>query len=81
MLESMSNPSMQLNPDASILLVGGYDGVSHLSTLDYYSPSYDVIKSLKPMNLVRPYASIAKLNGELYVFGGGDNPWWYDTGI
>ncbi|KAL3531636.1 hypothetical protein ACH5RR_005157 [Cinchona calisaya] len=70
---------LQLDLDESILLVGGYDGVSWLSSLDLYSPSQDVLKSLKPMNSVRSYSSVAKLNGELYVFGGGNGCIWYDT--
>lgn len=63
-----------------IFLTGGYDGVSWLSALDSYLPSFDVLKSLKPMNSVRAYASVAKLNGEFYVFGGGTASVWYDTG-
>lgn len=62
-----------------IFLTGGYDGVSWLSALDSYLPSFDVLKSLKPMNSVRAYASVAKLNGEFYVFGGGTATVWYDT--
>ncbi|XP_055812721.1 uncharacterized protein LOC129882448 isoform X2 [Solanum dulcamara] len=62
-----------------IFLTGGYDGVSWLSALDSYLPSFDVLKSLKPMNSVRAYASVAKLNGEFYVFGGGTASLWYDT--
>ncbi|KAJ8551019.1 hypothetical protein K7X08_000389 [Anisodus acutangulus] len=62
-----------------IFLTGGYDGVSWLSALDSYLPSFDVLKSLKPMNSVRAYASVAKLSGEFYVFGGGTGSLWYDT--
>lgn len=62
-----------------IFLTGGYDGESWLSALDSYLPSLDVLKSLKPMNSVRAYASVAKLNGEFYVFGGGTGSLWYDT--
>ncbi|KAJ8570768.1 hypothetical protein K7X08_037740 [Anisodus acutangulus] len=69
---------VQLAPE-SIFLVGGYDGVSWLSTLESYSPSNDVLKSLKPMNSVRSYASVAKLCGELYVFGGRTGRLWFDT--
>nr|XP_016436437.1 PREDICTED: uncharacterized protein LOC107762580 [Nicotiana tabacum] len=67
-----------LDPE-SIILAGGYDGVSWLSTLESYSLSNDVLKSLKPMSSVRSYASVAKLCGELYVFGGGTGSLWYDT--
>lgn len=67
--------------DDSILIVGGFDGCSWLSTLDSYSPSEDTMKSLKPMTCVRSYASQATLNGELYVLGGVDGDMWHDTGI
>ncbi|PHU26882.1 Heat shock protein 90-1 [Capsicum chinense] len=62
-----------------IFLTGGYDGVSWLSALDSYLPSFDVLNLLKPMNSVRAYASVAKLSGEFYVFGGGTGNLWYDT--
>ncbi|XWS67307.1 hypothetical protein CRYUN_Cryun05aG0276200 [Craigia yunnanensis] len=70
---------LQLDPTESIFLVGGYDGESWLSALNFYLPSQDVIKSVQPMSSVRSYASAAQLNGELYVFGGGDGYSWYDT--
>ncbi|KAG9139171.1 hypothetical protein Leryth_024670 [Lithospermum erythrorhizon] len=89
MLESVSNPSLQLPDESatsaheldldlseSIFLVGGYDGTLWLPALDLYSPLHDVIKSLKPMNSARAYASAAKLNGQLYIFGGGDGSSW-----
>ncbi|PHT76317.1 hypothetical protein T459_19839 [Capsicum annuum] len=62
-----------------IFLTEGYDGVSWLSALDSYLPSFDVLNLLKPMNSVRAYASVAKLSGEFYVFGGGIGSLWYDT--
>ncbi|KAE9465166.1 hypothetical protein C3L33_02942, partial [Rhododendron williamsianum] len=65
--------------DDSILIVGGFDGCSWLSTLDSYSPSEDTMKSLKPMTCVRSYASQATLNGDLYVLGGVDGDMWHDT--
>ena len=94
MLESRSNTSLvhvdgtgikscddfHLDLDESIFLVGGYDGVLWSSALDLFSPSHDVLKSLKPMSSVRSYSSVAKLNGELYVFGGGTGSAWLDTG-
>ncbi|XP_057980218.1 uncharacterized protein LOC131166019 isoform X2 [Malania oleifera] len=67
------------NLHESILIVGGFDGFSWLSDLNSYSPSLDLMKSLRPMNFVRTYASAAKLNGELYIFGGVDGDLWYDT--
>ncbi|XP_055806834.1 uncharacterized protein LOC129875548 [Solanum dulcamara] len=70
-------------PSESIFLVGGYNGESWLSTLESYSPSNDVLKSFKPMHSVRTYAGVAKLCGELFVFGGGGavgtGSLWYDT--
>lgn len=63
-----------------IFLVGGYDGSSWLSALDAYSPLQDVLTPLSPMNAVRSLASVAELNSELYVFGGGNGLLWYDTG-
>lgn len=54
--------------------------MSWLSTVDSYFPSWDAIKSLKPMNSIRSYASVAMFNDELYVFGGGDGHSWYNTG-
>lgn len=63
----------------SILLVGGYDGMSWLSSLDCYSPSQILTKSLEPMNTERCYAAVSKLDGELFVFGGGTHGQWFDT--
>ncbi|XP_049400007.1 uncharacterized protein LOC125864119 [Solanum stenotomum] len=72
-------------PAESIFLIGGYDGVSWLTALESYSPSNDVVKSLKPMHSVQSYAGVAELCGQLFVFGGGDGgaigaeSLWYDT--
>nr|XP_043622442.1 kelch repeat and BTB domain-containing protein F47D12.7-like [Erigeron canadensis] len=66
-------------PDDAILLVGGYDGASWLSTLDCYSPLQNLNKSLNPMNNERSHAAVSKLDGELYVFGGGTRGQWFDT--
>lgn len=66
--------------DASVLLVGGFDGCSWLSKFDCYSPSRDIIKSLCSMTFARSYASAAKFNNELFIFGGVDGDVWYDTG-
>lgn len=91
-LEPESNPSLvneeviesfdelSLDPSELVFLFGGYNGQTWLSSLDSYYPSQDVIKSLRPMNSVRSYASVAQLNGELYVIGGGNGQIWYDTG-
>lgn len=64
----------------SILIVGGYDGSSYLSSSCLYSPHEDMMTSLSPMRSVRSQASVAKLRGELYVFGGVHDDVWHDTG-
>ncbi|PIA37460.1 hypothetical protein AQUCO_03000202v1 [Aquilegia coerulea] len=66
--------------DEHVFIMGGYDGVSWLRTMDRYSPSTDIVKILEPMSSVRSSASAAVLNGLIYNFGGwnGGNL-WYDT--
>ncbi|XP_042049071.1 kelch-like protein 3 [Salvia splendens] len=68
-----------LNIDESILIVGGYDGVSWSSALQSFLPSKDILRSLKPMSSARWNAPVVAFNGELYVFGGGSGSKWYDT--
>ncbi|PIA32675.1 hypothetical protein AQUCO_04400101v1 [Aquilegia coerulea] len=70
-----------LGVDELIFVMGGYDGISWLPTVDHYWPSRDVVKPLKPMNSARSYASAAVLNGLIYNFGGwnGYSQRWYDT--
>ncbi|CAA0827477.1 Unknown protein [Striga hermonthica] len=70
---------VQFNLNESILLVGGFDGESWSSALQSFSPSHNVLRSLKPMSSVRSYAAVACFNSELYVFGGGTGSKWYDT--
>ncbi|KAL8036779.1 hypothetical protein ABFX02_12G181000 [Erythranthe guttata] len=75
-----STDELYLNLDESILIVGGYDGVAWSSALHSFLPSHDVLRSLKPMSYIRSYASVARCNEELYVFGGGSGSMmWYDT--
>ncbi|KAL5727371.1 hypothetical protein ACHQM5_000579 [Ranunculus cassubicifolius] len=66
-----------------MFIMGGFDGVSWLSSMDCYSPSKDKIKSLKPMNSVRSHAAAAVLDGFIYTYGGwnryGKTKMWYDT--
>ncbi|XP_010543698.1 PREDICTED: uncharacterized protein LOC104816526 isoform X2 [Tarenaya hassleriana] len=59
-------------PDSeeTILVIGGSDGSSWLSTLDCYSLSKDKLKSFCPMTSCRSYAAVAMLNGEVYMIGG-----------
>ncbi|CAK9160616.1 unnamed protein product [Ilex paraguariensis] len=75
--ESLIEPHPEI--DVSVLIVGGFDGSAWLPALCSYSLSHDRMKSLSPMTFVGPYASAAKLNGELYTFGGGHGDVWYDT--
>ena len=75
-----SSAELHLDPKDSLFLIGGFDGESWLATMDLYSTSQNVIKSLKPMSSVRSYASVVQLNGDIYVFGGGNGYVWYDTG-
>lgn len=75
-----SSNELQVDLDEVILLVGGYDGMQWLSALDVYSPTTDTLTSRRSMYSPRSYFSIAKLNGELYAFGGGNGSLWYDTG-
>ena len=76
-----STVEQHLDPKDSLFLIGGFDGKSWLATMDLYSTSQSVIKPCKPMNSVRSYASVVRLNGEIYVFGGGNGYIWYDTGM
>ncbi|KAL6545112.1 hypothetical protein OROHE_009777 [Orobanche hederae] len=62
-----------------VLIVGGSDGNSYLSDLIMYSPLQDNVVSLCPVTFPRSGASVAKLNGELYIFGGTYDGVWYDT--
>ncbi|KAI9075996.1 hypothetical protein K1719_042068 [Acacia pycnantha] len=65
--------------DKSILIIGGFDGLSHLSCLDRYCPSRDSLESLCPMSSMRSYASAVKLNREVFVIGGECYNSWYGT--
>ncbi|CAI8612866.1 unnamed protein product [Vicia faba] len=79
--ETVINPSAELHLDAkdSFFLIGGSDGESSLAAMDMYCTSQNVIKSFKPMNHLRSYASAVELNGEIYVIGGGNDRDWFDT--
>ncbi|KAG8380906.1 hypothetical protein BUALT_Bualt06G0065400 [Buddleja alternifolia] len=89
-LESMASSTSDLSDleaceipnfsnEESVLIVGGFDGYSWLQDLSSYSPSEDHVISLCPMTFSRSYASLAKLNGELYLFGGTHDGAWYET--
>lgn len=66
--------------DEKVLLAGGFDGSLLLPTFHCYSPSRDLMESLCPMSFGRSHASAAKLNGEVYLFGGTYDNMWCDTG-
>ncbi|KAG8084909.1 hypothetical protein GUJ93_ZPchr0010g7247 [Zizania palustris] len=63
----------------SIFLIGGYNGVTCLSSLDYFSPEKDILVHLTPMSSARSHASVAVLDGCLFVFGGRDGSSWCNT--
>ncbi|GAU17154.1 hypothetical protein TSUD_177840 [Trifolium subterraneum] len=79
--ETVISPTAELHLEAkdSVFLIGGSDGESLLAAMDMYCTSQNVIKSLKPMNCHRSYASVVELNGLIYVFGGGDDIVWFDS--
>ncbi|KAF8642832.1 hypothetical protein HU200_067045 [Digitaria exilis] len=63
----------------SIFLIGGYNGVTWLSSLDSFCPEKDTLVGLTPMSYPRSYASAAALDGHIFAFGGGDGMSWYNT--
>ncbi|KAK7851717.1 b2 protein [Quercus suber] len=75
--KSCDEPPSEL--DEKVLIVGGYNGSMWLSAVDSYSPSYDLMESLSPMNFARSSAAAAKLNGEVYLLGGVYGECWNDT--
>lgn len=64
-----------------IYLVGGYDNVDWLSSLDAFVPSKDRLMPLKRMSGARAYTSVATLGEVIFVIGGGDGNSWSDIGI
>ncbi|KAK3137411.1 hypothetical protein QOZ80_5BG0451870 [Eleusine coracana subsp. coracana] len=63
----------------SIFVIGGYNGVTWLSSLDSLTPDKDILVGLTPMGNARSYASATVLDGHIFAFGGGDGMSWYDT--
>ncbi|KAK3140631.1 hypothetical protein QOZ80_5AG0403550 [Eleusine coracana subsp. coracana] len=63
----------------SIFLIGGYNGVTWLSSLDSLTLDKDALVGLTPMGSARSYAAAAALDGHIFSFGGGDGMSWYDT--
>ncbi|VVB12822.1 unnamed protein product [Arabis nemorensis] len=74
MLEIHSPDDSSLDPTEAILLLGGFDGDSELwlSSVQSYFPSRNVVKAHSSMNYIRSNASVAKLDGKIYIFGGDD---------
>lgn len=69
-----------LGSEDVIYLIGGFDGISFLSSLDSFSPSLDILTPLKPMTVGRSYTSTVALDGKIFVLGGSDGACWFDTG-
>ncbi|TVU25145.1 hypothetical protein EJB05_27627 [Eragrostis curvula] len=61
----------------SIFLIGGYNGVTLLPSLDSLTPDKDVLVGLMPIGSARSYASAAVLDGHIFAFGGRDGMSWY----
>uniref|UniRef100_R7W5L4 Uncharacterized protein n=1 Tax=Aegilops tauschii TaxID=37682 RepID=R7W5L4_AEGTA len=68
-----------LGSEDVIYLIGGFDGISFLSSLDSFSPSLDILTPLKPMTAGKSYTSAVALDGKIFVLGGGDGACWFDT--
>ncbi|MCI34737.1 kelch-like protein 2-like, partial [Trifolium medium] len=81
--EKEENPTAELHLDAkdSFFLIGGSYEKSSIADMDMYCTSQNVIKSLKPMNCPRSYASVVELNGGIYVFGGENDSGLLDSGM
>jgi hypothetical protein len=69
-----------LGSEDVIYLIGGFDGISFLSSLDSFSPSLDILTPLKQMTVGKSYTSTVALDGKIFVLGGGDGASWFDTG-
>ncbi|KAL1206789.1 B2 protein [Cardamine amara subsp. amara] len=73
-MEIQSPDDLNLDPTEAILLLGGFhgDSKSWLSSVQSYFPSRNVVKVHSSMSCIRSNASVAKLDGKLYVFGGDE---------
>lgn len=83
-MEIQSPDDSSLDPTEAILLVGGFHGDSEswLSLVQSYFPSRNVVKAHSSMSCIRSNASVAKLDGKIYVFGGDHGgSGWSDTGL
>lgn len=63
-----------------VYLMGGFNGVEWLGSVERYRPATDEWEEVAPMAAKRSYAASAVLDGLAYVFGGGEGQLWYDTG-
>ncbi|KAJ0258062.1 hypothetical protein HA466_0069220 [Hirschfeldia incana] len=63
-----------LDSTEAVLLLGGFDGYSEsgLSSVQSYFPSSNVVKAHSSMSCIRSNASVATLDGKVYVFGGDE---------
>ena len=52
--------------------IGGFDGVSRLSTVECYDPVTDEWSAMSPMMTKRSALAVATVGEELYVIGGYD---------
>ena len=57
----------------SILLIGGYDGVTCLNSIDRYNPETDTWSNVGHMTTPRAGASAVTLGDKIYVMGGVDD--------
>jgi len=53
-----------------IYAIGGYDGKTHLNSVEEYNPDTNKWKILSPMVTPRCAHGCIALNGYIYVFGG-----------
>jgi hypothetical protein len=65
----------------SIFLIGGYNSVTWLSSLDWFSPKKDILVPLTSTGSACSYAYVDAMEGYAFVFGGGDGGSWYNTCI
>ena len=65
--------SASVTYEGSILLIGGYDGVTCLNSIDRYNPETDTWSNVGHMTTPRAGASAVTVLGRIYVMGGVDD--------
>ena len=65
--------SASVTYEGSILLIGGYDGVTCLNSIDRYNPETDTWSNVGHMTTPRAGASAVTLGDKIYVMGGVDD--------